>query len=284
MGNKGWAPERQDGRRFVVTGATSGLGLATAQLLAERGAEVVLAVRNTAKGEDVAKTLTGKVEVRRLDVANLSSVREFAADLGPVDVDASGKAVVERLAPGEAYRLEVTGDVAPGWFAGDRAPLAATSTGGAAVFAGTDVEAVLDEPATISGTVTGTTWPDLQLWDIETGELVRSFSARTGDDGKFTRGGLPVGTFVIGINGEPHMPTRVLRKTRHGMEQAGTVEAQRCDLAYFTREPALGAAHGRRLGHDHEMFGEVRAAWRGRKPPSHRGGRARAAAREGNRA
>ncbi len=121
---------------------------------------------------------------------------------GPVDVDASGKAVVERLAPGEAYRLEVTGDVAPGWFAGDRAPLAATSTGGAAVFAGTDVEAVLDEPATISGTVTGTTWPDLQLWDIETGELVRSFSARTGDDGKFTRGGLPVGTFVIGINGE----------------------------------------------------------------------------------
>ena len=85
-GNRGWAPPRQDGRRFVVTGATSGLGLASARMLAEQGAEVVLAVRNPAKGEDVARTLPGKVEVRRLDVADLSSVREFAAGLGPIDV------------------------------------------------------------------------------------------------------------------------------------------------------------------------------------------------------
>jgi NAD(P)-dependent dehydrogenase (short-subunit alcohol dehydrogenase family) len=85
-GNRGWAPARQDGRRFAITGATSGLGLETARALAGQGAEVVLAVRNTAKGEDVARAMTGKVEVRRLDLADLSSVRAFAADLGPIDV------------------------------------------------------------------------------------------------------------------------------------------------------------------------------------------------------
>ena len=64
----------------------AGSGLETARALAAQGAEVVLAVRNPAKGEDAARSMTGKVEVRRLDVADLSSVREFAADIGPIDV------------------------------------------------------------------------------------------------------------------------------------------------------------------------------------------------------
>jgi len=76
----------QDGRRFVITGGSGGLGLETARVLAANGAEVVLAVRNPAKGEAAARTLTGKVDVRRLDVADLASVREFAAEIGPVDV------------------------------------------------------------------------------------------------------------------------------------------------------------------------------------------------------
>ena len=76
----------QHGRRFVVTGATSGIGLETARRLASVGAQVVLAVRNVGKGEAVAATLGGAVEVRRLDVADLSSVREFADGVGPVDV------------------------------------------------------------------------------------------------------------------------------------------------------------------------------------------------------
>jgi NAD(P)-dependent dehydrogenase (short-subunit alcohol dehydrogenase family) len=77
---------RQDGRRFVVTGASGGIGLETAKALAGRGAHVVLAVRNPAKGQVAAAQMTGSVEVRKLDVADLSSVRAFAETVGPVDV------------------------------------------------------------------------------------------------------------------------------------------------------------------------------------------------------
>jgi NAD(P)-dependent dehydrogenase (short-subunit alcohol dehydrogenase family) len=66
----------QTGRTAVVTGANSGLGLATARALAAAGAHVVLAVRDVAKGE--AADVPGEVEVRRLDLADLESVRGFA--------------------------------------------------------------------------------------------------------------------------------------------------------------------------------------------------------------
>jgi NAD(P)-dependent dehydrogenase (short-subunit alcohol dehydrogenase family) len=69
----------QTGRTAVVTGANSGLGLETARALAAAGARVVLAVRDPARGERAAAGLTGDVEVRRLDLADLSSVRAFAA-------------------------------------------------------------------------------------------------------------------------------------------------------------------------------------------------------------
>jgi NAD(P)-dependent dehydrogenase (short-subunit alcohol dehydrogenase family) len=69
----------QTGRTAVVTGATSGLGLATARALAAAGAHVVLAVRDTTRGAAVAADLPGSTEVRRLDLADLASVREFAA-------------------------------------------------------------------------------------------------------------------------------------------------------------------------------------------------------------
>ena len=69
----------QTGRTAVVTGANSGLGLATVHALAGAGAHVVLAVRDTERGEAAAATVNGSVEVRRLDLADLASVREFAA-------------------------------------------------------------------------------------------------------------------------------------------------------------------------------------------------------------
>lgn len=68
---------RQDGRRFVVTGGSSGLGEATAAALARGGARVVLAVRDVGRGRAAASRMTGSVEVAELDVSDLSSVRDF---------------------------------------------------------------------------------------------------------------------------------------------------------------------------------------------------------------
>src|SRR3954454_1053679 len=78
---------RLEGRTFVVTGANSGIGLAAARELARAGARVMLAVRNTEKGDEAAASVDGHTEVRRLDLADLGSVREFAAAWdGPIDV------------------------------------------------------------------------------------------------------------------------------------------------------------------------------------------------------
>jgi NAD(P)-dependent dehydrogenase (short-subunit alcohol dehydrogenase family) len=76
----------QTGRTFVVTGANSGLGEATAAALAAAGADVVLACRTVSKGEAAAARMSGSVRVAELDLADLSSVRAFAAESGPIDV------------------------------------------------------------------------------------------------------------------------------------------------------------------------------------------------------
>src|SRR5580693_6006429 len=54
-----------NGKTVVVTGASSGLGVPTTTELAKAGARVVLAVRNVAKGEDVARRAGGQTEVRQ---------------------------------------------------------------------------------------------------------------------------------------------------------------------------------------------------------------------------
>src|SRR5215218_731896 len=76
----------QSGRTFVITGANSGIGLSAARELAGKGAHVVLAVRNTAKGEAAVRTINGSTEVRALDLADLASVRTIADEQEPFDV------------------------------------------------------------------------------------------------------------------------------------------------------------------------------------------------------
>jgi NAD(P)-dependent dehydrogenase (short-subunit alcohol dehydrogenase family) len=66
------------GRTAVVTGANSGIGLVTARELARVGAHVVLAVRDPQRGRAAAASISGSTEVRRLDLADLASVRSFA--------------------------------------------------------------------------------------------------------------------------------------------------------------------------------------------------------------
>jgi NAD(P)-dependent dehydrogenase (short-subunit alcohol dehydrogenase family) len=66
------------GTTAIVTGANSGIGRAAAAALAAHGARLILAVRNTDKGREVAGEMIGDVHVRRLDLASLASIREFA--------------------------------------------------------------------------------------------------------------------------------------------------------------------------------------------------------------
>ncbi|WP_328535067.1 SDR family NAD(P)-dependent oxidoreductase [Streptomyces sp. NBC_00344] len=82
------------GRRAVVTGASSGIGVETVRVLAAAGADVTLAVRDTASGARVAARLeeelpseAGKLTVRRLDLADRSTAAEFvAAWHGPLHI------------------------------------------------------------------------------------------------------------------------------------------------------------------------------------------------------
>ncbi len=74
------------GRTTIITGANSGIGRAAAQALAGAGARVVLAVRDVDKGATAAAAMPSDTEVRRLDLANLASVHEFA-DAWSGDVD-----------------------------------------------------------------------------------------------------------------------------------------------------------------------------------------------------
>ncbi|MBK5219004.1 MAG: SDR family oxidoreductase [Thermoleophilia bacterium] len=85
----------QSGRTVVVTGANSGLGLATASALAAAGANVVMACRNTAKADAGAAAIRDRhgdasVVVETLDLADLASVRgfaeRFAANYGSLDL------------------------------------------------------------------------------------------------------------------------------------------------------------------------------------------------------
>jgi NAD(P)-dependent dehydrogenase (short-subunit alcohol dehydrogenase family) len=76
----------QQGRLAVVTGANTGLGFETAQVLAARGASVVLAVRDTEKGKRAAARIAGTapgadVMVQHLDLASLDSIRAAAGEL-----------------------------------------------------------------------------------------------------------------------------------------------------------------------------------------------------------
>jgi NAD(P)-dependent dehydrogenase (short-subunit alcohol dehydrogenase family) len=85
-----WSPNRLGnltGKRIIVTGATNGVGLGTARLLARAGAHVILAVRNTELGAQRAAEIGGSTSVVKLDLADLSTVRAFPELLdGDVDI------------------------------------------------------------------------------------------------------------------------------------------------------------------------------------------------------
>jgi NAD(P)-dependent dehydrogenase (short-subunit alcohol dehydrogenase family) len=76
----------QTGRVAIVTGSNTGLGYDTAQALAAHGAKVVLAVRDTDKGNAAAARIVGTsptadVAVQPLDLGSLQSIRTSAEEL-----------------------------------------------------------------------------------------------------------------------------------------------------------------------------------------------------------
>lgn len=80
------------GKRAIVTGASSGIGIETARVLAGAGAHVTLAVRRPEAGQKVAADITAKtgnaaVRVARLDIADLDSVAGFTESwAGPLHI------------------------------------------------------------------------------------------------------------------------------------------------------------------------------------------------------
>ena len=83
------------GKFALITGANSGLGLGLTERLSAAGAEVILAVRNQAKGEAamagvLAKHPSARMQVRTVDLASLASVRALSTGLiaegRPIDI------------------------------------------------------------------------------------------------------------------------------------------------------------------------------------------------------
>ncbi len=83
--NTGLIPEQKN-RVIVITGATSGLGKEATRVLANKGAKIIMAVRNVKKGLDVVNEISkindrSDIIVKELDLASLKSVHRFADEM-----------------------------------------------------------------------------------------------------------------------------------------------------------------------------------------------------------
>jgi NADP-dependent 3-hydroxy acid dehydrogenase YdfG len=100
------------GKTVIITGASSGIGEATARLLAERGAQVVAAARRTERLQKLVSDIRaagGSARFRKVDVTSLEDTRALAdfarAEVGPVDVIINNAGVMP-LSPLSALQVD----------------------------------------------------------------------------------------------------------------------------------------------------------------------------------
>lgn len=77
------------GKRALVAGASSGIGLACAAALAEHGAQVTLAARSQDKLDELAAAFAAKgwdTQVLPLDIADIETTAQAVAEAGPFDI------------------------------------------------------------------------------------------------------------------------------------------------------------------------------------------------------
>jgi NAD(P)-dependent dehydrogenase (short-subunit alcohol dehydrogenase family) len=108
----------QTGRLVVITGANSGTGKEAARRLSAAGANVIMAVRTPAKGEQARAEILAahshaRLEVRRVDLADLGSVAEFARSLArdgvPIDLLLNNAGVMmppARMTTADGFELQ----------------------------------------------------------------------------------------------------------------------------------------------------------------------------------
>jgi NAD(P)-dependent dehydrogenase (short-subunit alcohol dehydrogenase family) len=98
------------GKRVIVTGGASGIGVETVRALAGTGAEVTIAVRDTEAGERTAADIDGDVRAALLDLADPASVAAFVAAWdGPLHVlvnNAGVMALQERTLTAQGYEMQ----------------------------------------------------------------------------------------------------------------------------------------------------------------------------------
>ena len=123
--SRGWSAselQRMDGKVVLVTGATSGLGLAAAEGFARLGATVWLVVRSPERGEQarariVERSGNGDVHVGVCDLSELESVRQFAGRFGDqaarldVLVNNAGVMTEERAVSADGIELTLATNV-----------------------------------------------------------------------------------------------------------------------------------------------------------------------------
>lgn len=95
--------DRLDGKKVLITGASSGLGYATAIQLAARGAHVIMACRSGVpeKGEEVkARSGSQKIDMVHVDFTRVESIKNLVKEVktrfGTIDVFVCNAAVVTR--------------------------------------------------------------------------------------------------------------------------------------------------------------------------------------------